>query len=208
MSIHGSQTARWLKRSLLLAAVALAVSACGTKRDNPEGLDLDPAFLTPVAAAEEAGVKVYWLGPSFEVDGVVFTTTEAQFPEGTQGVAVEGFEIDYSSGDQPRGGILELDLLAPAEWMVVEEKLRNPRVPGVTRQSAMVAGRQAELLLLPGGARPLNALWLLLDLGDVVVVAQTNSGGAVYPGGPDYNPFINNPDLLVALMEDLRPYPE
>ena len=40
------------------------------------------------------------------------------------------------------------------------------------------------------------------------MVAGTNSGGPMYPGGPDYNPFINNPDLLVALMEDLRPYPE
>jgi hypothetical protein len=78
----------------------------------------------------------------------------------------------------------------------------------VTRRTVSVGGREGELLFLPLGTRPLNILRLVLDLGDVVVVAQTHAGGPVYPGGPDYTPFINNPDLLIQVMEDLRPYPE
>jgi len=56
--------------------------------------------------------------------------------------------------------------------------------------------------------RPLNILRLVLDYGDVVVVAAAAAGGPVHPGGPDYNPFINDPDLFVQVMQGLRPYPE
>ena len=67
----------------------------------------------------------------------------------------------------------------------------------------------AELLFLPRGTRPINQLWLILEMKDAVVVAQAHSGGPTHPGGPDYNPFINNPDLLVQVIEEnLRPYPE
>jgi hypothetical protein len=194
----------------LLASLAAMAASCGTPRggEHQTAANLAPRFLTPVTAAQEAAVAVYWLGPDFEVDGAMFTTSQAQFPEGTAGMPVQGLEMHYSSGDEPAGTV-ELDLLPPTEWVVVEDKVRNPRVPGMARQTVTVAGQQAELLLLPGGARALNALWLILDLGDVVVVAQTNSGGAIYPGGPDYNPFINNPDLLVQVLNDnLRPYPE
>jgi hypothetical protein len=205
MSIPSGRAASSLKAVLVLAGASLILSACGTDRDNPDGLD--PAFLTPVAAAEEAGVAVYWLGPSFEADGVVFSTTEAKFPEGIQGVPVNGLEVCYSPGDQP-GGLLYLELFPKSEWTAVEEKVRNPRIPGVTTKTVTVAGRQGELLFLPFGTRPVNALWLIVDFGDVVVLGEALAGGAAYPGGPDYNPFINDPDLLVALMEDLRPYPE
>jgi len=86
--------------------------------------------------------------------------------------------------------------------------MMNFSAPGVTRRAVSVQNRDGVLLLQAAGARPLNAIWLILELGDVVVVADTNSGGAVRPGGPDYNPFINDPDLLVEVMQDLRPYPE
>jgi len=90
----------------------------------------------------------------------------------------------------------------------VKERAINARTPGTSQRTVSVAGRDGDLFLQAAGARPLNALWLIVDLDDVVLVAHTNSGGAVYPGGPDYNPFINNPDLLIQVMEDLRPYPE
>jgi len=95
-----------------------------------------------------------------------------------------------------------------SDWDQVKERAINARTPGTSQRTVSVAGRDGDLFLQAAGARPLNALWLIVDLDDVVLVAHTNSGGAVYPGGPDYNPFINNPDLLIQVMEDLRPYPE
>ena len=108
------------------------------------------------------------------------------------------------------GGNSSLDLTVYGRdaWEPVEDRVMNPRLPGVTRQTVSVGGREGELLFLPLDTRPLNVLRLILDFGDVVVVASAHAGGAVYPGGPDYNPFINNPDLLIQVMEDLRPYPQ
>jgi len=93
-------------------------------------------------------------------------------------------------------------------WEVAKDRALNPRLPGVTRRVVTVAGREAELISIPLDTRPLNTLWLVLDLGDVVVVAQALAGGSVQADGPDYSPFINNPDLLVQVMQDLRPYPQ
>jgi hypothetical protein len=194
----------------LIAIVAgglLVLSAAGCQDEEQTGPDLDPAFLTPVAAAEEAGLTVYWLGPSFEAGGVLFSTREAAFPEGIMGVPLQSLEVSYSSGYES-GGVLELDLLSRTDWDQVKDKVMNPPLRGVTRRTVSVGGREGELLFLPLGTRPLNILRLILDLNDVVVIATAHAGGAVYPGGPDYDPFINNPDLLIALMEDLRPYPE
>jgi hypothetical protein len=165
--------------------------------------------LTPVAAAEDAGLPVYWLAASFEAGDVLFSAREAKFPEGIMGVPLQGLEVRYSSGDQP-GGVLELDLLSSTDWDQVKDKMMNPRLPGVERRAVSVAGRDGELLFQYAGAGPrLNALFLILDLGDVVVVAWANSViGSADQGSPELSPFINNPDLLIQVMEDLRPYPQ
>ena len=68
-------------------------------------------------------------------------------------------------------------------------------------------GRQAELISIPRFTRPVGQLRLILDLDEVFVVAVARSGGQK-PGGSDYNIFIRDPDLLVQVMQDLRPYPE
>jgi len=182
-----------------------ATGCCGDN-DNQAQSAMDPAF-TEADAAQEAGLTVYWLGPSFEAGGVLFRISEAEFPEGFAGVPLQGLEVGYSSQPEP-AGILYLQLLSRSDWDQVKEKTINPPVPGVTHRTVSVGGREGELLFLPGGSRPLNILRLVLDLGDVVLVAQAYAGGPVYPGGPDYNPFINNHDLLVQVMEDLRPYPQ
>ena len=93
-------------------------------------------------------------------------------------------------------------------WARVQQRVTDPGLPGVTRRTVTVAGREAELISVPLGTRPLNTVWLVLDLGDAVVLAQALAGGPVYPGGPDSDPFINNPDLLVQVMQNLRPYPQ
>ena len=203
-------------RPWAIAAVAVGLvvlspwaTGCGGDNDNQAQSNMDPAFLTPVAAAEEAGLTVYWLGASFEAGGVLFSTREADFPEGIMGVPLQGLEVDYSSGDQP-GGVLELDLLSRADWDQVKDSMMNPRLPGVERRTVSVAGRDGDLLSQYAGAGPrLNALWLVLDLGDVVVVTWANSAiGSAVQGSPELSPFIKNPDLLVQVMQDLRPYPQ
>ena len=198
---------RWLIGCLTVGLVVLSPWQTGCGTDEKTGSDMAPAFLTPVAAAEEAGLTIYWLGASFEAGGVLFTTREAKFPEGIAGLPVQGLLARYSSQPEP-AGFLDLNLLSKSDWDQVKEKVMNPPLLGVTRRTVSVGGREGELLFLPLGTRPLNILRLVLDIGDVVVVAQTHAGGPVYPDGPDYNPFINNPDLLIQVMEDLRPYPE
>ena len=193
--------------ALIAVLLVLSLWQAGCQDERETGPSLDAAFLSPVAAAHEAGLTVYWLGASFEASGVLFSTREAKFPEGIAGVSLEGLVVRYSS-DPELGGFLDLNLLSSSDWDQVKEKMMNPRTPGTSHRTVSVAGRDGELLLQPAGARPLNALWLILDLGDVVLVAQSNSSGATRPGGPDYNPFINNPDLLVQVMQDLRPYPQ
>jgi hypothetical protein len=116
-------------------------------------------------------------------------------------------EDEVSAGDGP-STVLEITIYSPAAWEGVERRVLTPETPGASHRSVSVLGKQAELYSAPGGTRPLNALWLVLDLGDVIVLAQANSGGPITPGGPDYSPFINNPDLLVQVMQDLRPYPQ
>jgi len=112
------------------------------------------------------------------------------------------------------GGNSSLDLTVYSinAWSLAKERVENPKIPGeprpVTRRTVSVGTREAELVSLPLGTREVNQLWLILDMEDAVAVAVAGSGGPVYPGGPDYNPFINNPDLLVQVMEDLRPYPQ
>jgi len=202
---------RWLIGCLTVGLVVLSPWQTGCGTDEKTGSDLDPAFLTPVAAAEEAGVTVYWLGASFEAGGVLFTTREAEFPEGIVGVPLQALQVRYSSRNEA-GSVLYLDVVPKSEWNEVEEKISDLVISGeprpVRREKVQVRDKTADLLFLPLATRPLNQLWLILDLGDTVVVALAPSGGPTEEGGPDYNPFINNPDLLIQVMEDLRPYPE
>ena len=186
---------------------SLVVFLAGCEDEEQTQRNLDAAFLTPVAAAKEAGLTVYWLGPSFEAGGVLFSTREAKFPEGIAGVPLQGLVLRYSS-EPELGGFLDLQLLPKSDWDQVKEKLVNPQAPGARHRAVSVAGRQGDLFLQSAGARPLNALSLIVDLGDVALVADTNSSGAVSPDGPDYNPLINDPDLFIQVMQDLRPYPE
>jgi hypothetical protein len=197
---------------VVLAAV-LFISGCGAKSAEQSGADLQPEFLTSVAAAEEAGLMVHWLGDAFDVEGMRFRSGSAKFPEGILGVGLEGIEIYYLMDPSEGGTSLGLQVFPRSEWVKVEQKVRNLTIPGepqpVTRRTVDVQSRKAELLSLPLGTREVNQLWLILELDDTVVVAQAHSGGPIYAGGPDYNPFINNPDLLVQVIdENLRPYPE
>jgi hypothetical protein len=194
-----------------LAAVALLISGCGAGHDRRDDRGLDPDFLAAVATAQALHYPVYWLGEEFTLDGLVFEGPDmVDF-----GSEREGGKVGMTYVAPIEGGNTALHLSAYSRnaWAVVEDRITDPQIPGeprpVTRRTVTVATREAELLSLPLATREVNQLWLILDMGDGVVVAVAGSGGPVYPGGPDYNPFINNPDLLVQVIEDnLRPYPE
>ena len=207
MSRHNFRVPAWLRaRAALSALMALVVAAlwisCESDDQSEEGLD--KYFLRDVAAMEELGLPVYWLGTEFTVDGSVFRGPYvAEFGDEVEG---GGIRMSYilEGGNTPA----YLTTYSRTAWELVKDRMTNPRTAGATSRAVSVLGESAEMFSAPGGTRQLNALWLILDLSDVVVVADTNAGGAVSPGGLDYNPFINNPDLLVQVMEGLRPYPE
>ena len=187
----------------LIVVVAGFVWISRALNNESEG-DLDKYFLRDVATVEAIGLPVYWLGTEFTVDGLLFRGPYvAEFGDEVEG---GGIRMSYvlEGGNTPA----YLTVYSRDAWEMVEDRTMNPRTPGASQRTVSVLGKDAEMFSAPGGTRPLNALWLIVDLSDVVVVADTNSGGAVRPGGPDYNPFINNPDLLVQVMEDLRPYPQ
>ncbi len=73
-----------------------------------------------------------------------------------------------------------------------------------------MAGHDAELISAPGGTRPINGYLLIVEVGDEVVVAETNSLGGgpnAAPGAVDLNPLIDEQKFL-AVMQSLRPYPQ
>jgi hypothetical protein len=208
MSRHNLHAFAWLKAAApLFALTVLAGAALSTSCDPDEQSDgLDKYFLRDVAAVQAMGLNVYWLGTEFTVDGVVF-----RGPYGFEfGPEVEGAGIEMTYVASLDGGNIDfdLDVLSRDVWDLTKEDVLNPGLPGVTRETVSVGEREGQLISVPLGTRPVNTLWLVLDLGDVVVLATAGAGGPVYPGGPDYNPFINNPDLLIQAMQDLRPYPE
>jgi hypothetical protein len=193
----------WLPAVPLFALIAVAAAALCTSCDDKSETGYD-YFLRDVAAMQAMGLPVYWLGTEFTVDGHVF-----------RGPYVSEFGAEVEGGGIRMSYVLEggntpayLTIYSTTAWETVKDRITNPRTPGTSRRTVSIVGKDADMFSAPGGTRPLNALWLILDLSDVVVVADTNSGGAVRPGGPDYNPFINNPDLLVQVMQGLRPYPE
>jgi hypothetical protein len=195
----------------IIVAVATASMYCGG--DNEASGDLDENFIRAAATVEAMGLPVYWLGREFTAGDMRFGGPYvASFGAEVEGGGVSADYLSWAEGErEPYEGLnvdLQLTTYSRDAWARVEDRMMNPRAPGVTRRDVLVAGHDGALLLETSVTRPLNALWLILDLGDAVVVADAHSGGPVTPSGPDHSPFINNPDLLVQVMEDLRPYPK
>ena len=207
----------WVKLAMSVAAlVAVVAAAFLVVHSRNDSDDLDEYFLRDAKAMQEMGLPVYWLGTEFSVGDLVF--------RGPSGVAfggeVEGGGIYMEYGaslegnDELLGSVTMMDVTVYGRdaWDRVENDIRNPKIPGeprpVTHRTVSVKGREADLISLPLDTRPVNQLWLIVDMGDAVVVAVAASGGTLYPGGPDSDPFINDPDLFVQVMQDLRPYPQ
>jgi len=198
-----------LKLAAAVAAsiVVVAGFACISRslNDSPEEQAYG-YFLRDVATVEAMGLPVYWLGREFTVDGLGFRGPYG----GGFGGEVEGGGIYMTYLLEGANSSLDLTVYSREAWELVKDRMMNPRLPGIERRTVSVAGRDGELLFQYAGAGPrLNALWLVLDLGDVVAVAEAHSViGSAVQGSPELNPLIKNPDLLVQVMQDLRPYPQ
>jgi hypothetical protein len=173
-------------------------------------------FLRDEKAMEEMGLPVYWLGRGFTAGAQTF-----QGPYGVEfggEVRGGGISLHYTSwlDGTPGEGTntsLEITVYGPDAWELVRERIMSPPPPAVpsrysvTRRTVDVNGRQAQLIAVPSGNRRVNGLSLILDVDSVVVVAQAASVLPGY-GASELNIFIKNPDLLVQVMQDLRPYSE
>jgi hypothetical protein len=198
--------------SLLIVTVGVSLCfACGGNAGSSGDEPLDESFLNGVAAAQAAGLPVYWLGRGFPVQNLTFygpyggdTGEGGQL--GTNYIAPLGDNPDIARS--PNAGLL-LTTYSRTAWGPVADWLMTPTSIGVKRWTVTVGGRNATMIMEPGTrTRPVNAVWLVLEMDGFVVLADAHSGGPASPGGPDSNPFVNDPDLLVQVMQNLRPYPE
>ena len=197
----------------MMASLSLCFG-CGGNGDSHTDTNLDRYFLRDAATVEAMGLPVYWLGHEFSAADLVFRGPYAsEFGAEVQG---GGINVDYFAPLQKDAKLFEgpdttlkVTTYSRDAWSLVESSTMNPPVSGVTRRAVTVGDKAGTLLYLPSPPdRPLNILQLVVDLGEVVVVGTADAGGPMTPGGPDYSPFINNPDLLVQVMQELRPYPQ
>ncbi|MEX2245693.1 MAG: hypothetical protein WEC75_03310 [Dehalococcoidia bacterium] len=192
-----------------LAAGAFLAGACGAVGLDITTVQLDrDAYLTPIAEAQANGLAAYWLGESFDAGNQTYSYIAAEYPEGLGGVRVRGIELGYYTQDGAEWG-LTLKTIPIGEWASVEEAVREP--PGSPGPSAAeqlaLSGTSADLLIYSSPTRPVSGYVLVIETEQSAVVVTVPSGGSATPGGPDANPLIDY-DTFLAVMEELRPYPE
>lgn len=156
-------------------------------------------FLTAASRASSDGYTMYWLGRSFSAGGLTFEGPGVPDFGGEE--AGGGVAMSYSAQGGAAG--LNIGVLSAAAW----GRRAEAPVPGSKAKTVMVLGRPAELQSAPAGTRPVNALTLIMSLGDTHVVAVAHAIGPVTPGGPDANPLIDEATFL-SVLEQLRPYPQ
>ena len=196
---------------LLVMLVALTATSTATSCLNLGESDDERFFgffQRDAKIMQEMGLPVYWLGREFTAGGLAYRGPYAlEFG----GDAEDGY---LWTGYEPTSGTtLEIAVYSPTAWQLARDRILNPETltteGKVTRRTVTVKGRQAELLSVPQGTRPIGYLRLVLDLDQAVVTATARAFGPVSSGGPDRTVFINNPDLLVQVIdENLRLYPQ
>jgi hypothetical protein len=191
----------------MVVAVTITTISCFNPGESDDERFFE-FFQRDAKIMQDMGLPVYWLGREFTAGGVTYLGPYA--PE-FGGDVESGYLF---MGYKPSGGTsLEIAVYSPAAWQVARDRILNPQTltseGRVTRRTITVKGRQAQMLAVPQVTRPVGYLLLVLDLDEVVVTTTARAFGPMSPGGPDRTVFINNPDLLVQVIEqNLRPYPE
>jgi hypothetical protein len=191
----------------LLSASALVMVGCDALR-SASGRAEDQEYENFVDLAEQAdelGITPYWLGRSFEAGGLRFEGPNV--PDFGADVAGGGIDMSYDARTTAGGTApLNITLYSPEAWRAVEDGVMKTRDP-TRRVQVTVLGQPAELLLIAGGTRPVNVARLIFRIGTTTIRAEGGSVGSDYDGGPDRNPLVD-PDALLAVLEQLRVWPE
>jgi hypothetical protein len=175
--------------------------------DEPRNSSERSEFLTPEAQARSGGIRTYWLGEEFDVNG-----TEVSLNDATELLdPVDrdlGISLDYWNGGDGGGeGVTVRTYAASGNGAKLfrDDLFRDP---GTSAHPVQIGKWPGELVTTTlGSSRPINIQALFIEVGEMVVVAYAHSGTTGSPGS-DSNPLID-PDLLIATVaEQLRPYPE
>lgn len=217
MSRHITIFTLFLRRYViaLTCILALLFTACVDHADYYKN------FLAVATQAPSQGYTMYWLGRSFTAGGLTFKGPAVpDFGAGQEG----GVEFSYNA---PGGAGLDIAVLSDAAFAHPA-----PTPARATTKTVTILGRPAELQSAAAGTRPVNVLILPFSLGNTHVVASVHSGGAVTPSGPDVNlhvwsateqrfvtataiprgpdvnPLVNDEQMFLSVMQQLRPYPQ
>jgi hypothetical protein len=194
--------------AIAFAAWSALLAGCGVALQEQDGAAVEhPEFLTPVAQVREAGVVLYWLGEEFEAGSLLFQIAgSGQVISRTGGTP--GLSLNYNA-ETERGGTVGVDVesypAASGEPSAARDAAMEVR--GATSKRVEVGPWPGELFMLPAGTRPVNQIWVFIDLGPTIVVAQVSSVSTGVPG-TDSNPLLEEDLLLFTLAANLRPYPE
>jgi hypothetical protein len=192
----------------LIAASLVTASACGLSASSNGSEDplSDPRFKAAVEEVQQAGLIPYWLGEGFAVGDTPFElTSDAKIlsPRGRS----PGLFIAYVGSVET--GTVPLYINSHSEPGGEADFYRDQAaaLPTTRPQRVQVGAWQGELYERSSGPRPVNQVWLFVDVGDTVVIGQAAAVRNGIPG-QDPNPLIDK-DLLISVMaEHLRPYPE
>ncbi len=172
-------------------------------------------FLRDVDKMQSMGLPTYWLGRKFQAGGLTL--------QGPYGLENDGepeddkIEMRYNAWleETPfQGRTVGFSLLiyGPRTWDTVKQRYLNPSSPPPgnlkpSKKTVTVQGHDAQLWTLPAVNRPVNAVALVVQLDPVTIVVEAPS--LLSPAdGTEGNIFVKNPDLLVQVMQNLRPYPQ
>jgi len=220
MSIRKIRAFDWPKLAASVCALIAIVAAvaCVGLGDND---DVDERFygyfLRDEKAMQDMGLPVYWLGREFSAGALTFQGPYApEFGGEVEGGGIFMHYISWLDGTPGVGRNIGLDITvySPSAWELAKGRMLNPQLlPSegeVTRRTVTLRGREAELISIPQFTRPVGRLRLVVEFDPVVVVAEaaSNLSSDVRGGTIELSIFIKNPDLLVQVMQDLRPYPE
>jgi hypothetical protein len=192
---------------VVLVSVAVGIASACQSGDYASAKQKDyDRFVAAAASAPSDGYAPYWLGREFRAGGLTFRGPGV----GGIGDDVEGggLEANYSA-EVLKDSYVELQLVmySPKAWSLAIVRVLNQPEPRRRRKTAQVRGENAELLIVPAGTRPINALVLIVSFGDTTIQAIASSGGPATPGGPDLNPLIDEATFL-SVLQNLRPYPQ
>jgi hypothetical protein len=190
----------------LIVIAAVASLTCGTPGRETAGTSdgLPGKFANEIRAAQASGIRAYWLGPQFTAEGLTYQVSDVRHKADLYGFGEE-LLIEYGA-ESPAGSLhLPLSIQTKEDWASWAAQraaaLRGygQLAPDMPPWHALLYVKQ----LVPNEQQ----VRLVVDTGDTVVSALASP--TINADGRQINPFSDNPDLLVQVIEDnLRPYPE